>query len=40
MQYTLVKTSETLKEPDPSIIGIVCYTEGGGSRFFQNVGTC
>jgi hypothetical protein len=34
MQCTLVKTSETLKEPAPSIIRIVCYTEGEGSRFF------
>lgn len=24
----------------PSIIRIVCYTEGGGSRFLQNFGTC
>jgi hypothetical protein len=37
MQCTLVKTSETLKELAPSIIRIVCYTEGGGSKFFQKL---
>jgi hypothetical protein len=34
MQCTLVKSSKNLKEPAPSIIRTVGYTEGGGSRFF------